>query len=104
MEENQYATHLAKNQDRAIFHVRDTRKNVLSKLTKLCMETPCWFPFEGHKYSRRKQKDSSVFEGFFYKSVNSSLEELIKIKVIFILKQEMSRQQNLKNMKKSQPT
>ena len=55
------------------------------------METPCWFPFEGHKYSRRKQKDSSVFEGFFYKSVNSSLEELIKIKVIFILKQEMLR-------------
>ena len=28
---------------------------------------------------------------FFYKSVNSSLEELIKIKVIFILKQEMLR-------------
>ena len=55
------------------------------------METPCWFPFEGHKYGRRKQKDSSVFE-FFYKSVNSSLEpELIKIKVIFILKQEMLR-------------
>ena len=49
------------------------------------METPCWCPFEGHKYGRRKQKDSSVFE-FFYKSVNSPLEELIKIKVIFILK------------------
>ena len=93
MEENQYTTHLAKNQDRAIFHVRDTRKNALSKLTKLCMETPCWFPFEGHKYGRGKQKDSSVFEFFFYiyKSVNSSLEELIKIKVIFILKQEMLR-------------
>ena len=53
------------------------------------METPCWFPFEGHKYGR-KQKDSSVFE-FFYKSVYSSLEELIKMKVIFILKQEMLR-------------
>ena len=73
---NQYTKHLAKNRDCAIFHVRDTRKNVLSKLTKLCMETPCWFPFEGHKYGRRKQKDSSVFEFFFYKSVNSSLEEL----------------------------
>ena len=35
---------------------------------------------------------------FFYKSVNSSLEELIKIKVIFILKQEMLRQQNLKKI------
>ena len=61
------------------------------------METPCWCPFEGHKYGRRKQKDSPVFE-FFYKSVNSSLKELIKIKVVFILKQEMLRQQNLKNM------
>ena len=91
MNENQYKKHLAKNQDCAIFHVRDTIK----KLTKLCMETPCWCPFEGHKYGRRKQKDSSVFE-FFYKSVNSSLEELTKIKVIFILKQEMLRQQNLK--------
>ena len=28
------------------------------------METPRWFPFEGHKYGRRKQKDSSVFEFF----------------------------------------
>ena len=97
MEENQYTKHLAKNQDCAIFHVRDTRKNVLPKLTKLSMETQCWFPFEGHKYGRRKQKDSSVFE-FFYKSVNSSLEELIKIKVIFILKQEILRQQNLKKI------
>ena len=35
---------------------------------------------------------------FFYKSVNSSLEELIKIKVILILKQEMLRQQNLKKI------
>ena len=55
------------------------------------METPCWFPFEGHKYGRRKQKDSSVFEFFFYKSVNSSLEELITIIVISILEQEMLR-------------
>ena len=91
MEKNQYTKHLAKNQDCAIFHVPDTRKHALSKLTKLCMETPCWFPFEGHKYGRRKQKDSSVFEFFFYKSVNSSLEELITIIVISILEQEMLR-------------
>ena len=61
------------------------------------METPCWCPFEGHKYGRLKQKSSSVsLSFFFYKSVNTSLEQLIKIKVIFILKQEMLRQQNLK--------
>ena len=98
MEENQYTKHLAKNQDCAIFHVRDTRKNVLPKLKKLCMEIPCWCPFEGHKYGRLKQKGSSVFDFFFFfnKSVNTSLEQLIQIKVIFILKQEMLRQQNLK--------
>ena len=40
MEENQCTKHLAKNQDCAIFHERDTQKNVLPKFTKLCMETP----------------------------------------------------------------
>ena len=48
------------------------------------METPCWCPFEGHKYGRRKPKETSGLE-FSYLCVNSSLEELIKIKVIFIL-------------------
>ena len=36
-------------------------------------------------------KKTHLYLIFFYKSVNSSLEELIKIKVIFILKQEMLR-------------
>ena len=41
---------LTKNQVCAIFHMQDIRKNVLRKFIKLCMEAPCWFPFEGHKY------------------------------------------------------
>ena len=45
-------------------------------------------PFQGHKYGRRKTTETSVFE-FSYLCVNSSLEELIKIKVIFILRQGM---------------
>ena len=44
----------------------------------------------GHKYGRRKPTETLVFE-FCYKHVNSSLEELIKIKEIFILKEEMFR-------------
>ena len=61
-------------------------KNVLPKFIKLCMETPCLCPFQGHKlYGRRKPTETSVFE-FSYLCVNSSLEELIKIKVIFILR------------------
>ena len=44
-----------------------------------------WCPFEGHKYGGRKPTETSVFE-FSNKSVNSLLEELTKIKVIFILR------------------
>ena len=49
---------------------------------------------QGHKYGRRKTTETSVFE-FSYLCVNSSLEELIKIKVILILRQGMFGQQNL---------
>ena len=41
------------------------------------METPCFCPFEGHKYGRRKPTETSVFE-FSYLCVNSSLEKLRK--------------------------
>ena len=54
------------------------------------METPSWCPFEGHKYDGRKPKKASVFE-FSYKILNTSLEEFMKIKVIFILRQGMFR-------------
>ena len=94
MKEDKYTKSLAKNQVYAIVHMRDIRKNVLPKFIKLCMETPCLCPFEGHKYGRRKPTETSVFE-FSYLCVNSSLEELIKIKAIFILRQGMFRQQNL---------
>ena len=42
-----YAKSQAKNQVCAIIHMRDIRKNVLPKFIRLCMETPCWCPFEG---------------------------------------------------------
>ena len=74
----------------AIVHRRDIPKNVLPKFLKLCMETACLCPFQGHKYGRRKPTETSVFE-FSYLCVNSSLEELIKIKAIFILRQGMFR-------------
>ena len=88
MKEDKYTKSLAKNQVYAIVHMRDIRKNVLPKFIKLCMETPCLCPFQGHKYGRRKPTETIVFE-FSYLFVNSSLEELIKIKVIFILRQEV---------------
>ena len=81
MKEDKYTKSLAKNQVYAIVHMRDIRKNVLPKFIKLCMETPCLCPFQGHKYGRRKPTETSVFE-FSYLYVNSSLAELTKIKAI----------------------
>ena len=40
---------------------------------------------------------TSVFE-FSYKCVNSSLKKLINIKVVFILRKGMFREQNLKKL------
>ena len=90
MKEDEYTKSLAKNQVYAIVHTRDIRKNVLPKFIKLCMEMPCLCPFQGHKYGCWKPTETSVFE-FSYLCVNSSLEELIKIKAIFILRQGMFR-------------
>ena len=90
MKEDKYTKSLAKNQVCAIFHMLDIRKNVLPKFVKLCMETPCLWLVQGHKYGRQKPTETSVFE-FSYSCVNSPLEELIKVKVIFILTQGMFR-------------
>ena len=78
---------LTKNQVCTIIHMRDIRKSVLPQFIRLCMETPC---FEGHNYGRRKPTETSAFE-YFYFRMNSSLEKLIKMKVIFILSQGMFR-------------
>ena len=72
MKEDKYTKSLAKNQVYAVVHMRDIRKKVLAKFTKLLMETLC-------KYGRRKPTETSAFE-FSYFSVNSLLEELIRLK------------------------
>ena len=50
MKEDKYTKRLAKNQVCANIHMRDIWKNVLPKFIRICMETTCWCPFEGHKY------------------------------------------------------
>ena len=90
MKEDKYSKSLAKNQVYAIVHMRDIWKNVVPIFIKLCMETPCLSPFQGHKHGRRKPTETSVFE-FSHLCMNSSLEERIKIKVIFFLRQGMFR-------------
>ena len=78
IKQEKYTKSLAKNQVCAIIDIRDIRKNVLPKFTRLCIETPFWCPFEGHKYGRRKPTETSVFE-FSYLCVNLCLEEFMKI-------------------------
>ena len=90
MKEDKCTKSLAKIQVYAIVHKRDIRKKVLPKCIKLCIEMPCLCPFQGHKYGRWKPTETSVFE-FSYLCMNSSLEELKKIKVIFIPQQGLFR-------------
>ena len=85
MKEDKYTKSLAKNQVYAIVHMRD-----ITQIYKALYGDALFVPFQGHKYGRRKPTETSVFK-FSYLCVNSSLEELLKIKAIFILRQGMSR-------------
>ena len=62
MKKDKYTKALAKNQVCEIFQMRDIGKNGLPKFIKLCMETPCWCPFQEHQYGRRIPTETSVFE------------------------------------------
>ena len=62
MKEDKYTKSLAKHRVCAIFQMGDIRKNALPKFIKLCMETPCCCPFQGHQYGRRIPTETPVFE------------------------------------------
>ena len=62
MKKDKHTKPLAKNQVCEIFQMRDIGKNDLPKFIKLCMETPCWCPFQEHQYGRRKPTETSVFQ------------------------------------------
>ena len=83
-----------KNMQKALPIIRSMQQFICDIFTQIYKalngETPCLCPFQWHKYGRRKPTDPSVFE-FSYLCLNSKLEELIKIKAIFILRQGMLR-------------
>ena len=83
--EDEYTKSLAKNQVCAILHMLDIWKSVLPKFIKLCMETPCWCPFGVRNMSARAGNQQKHLSLNFCTNA-SFLEELIKIKVIFILR------------------
>ena len=51
---DEYSNSVAKIQVCAMFRAGNNRRNVLVKFIRLCMETPCLCPSEGHKYGGRK--------------------------------------------------
>ena len=49
-----YINNIAKNQVFAVFHSHVICKSVSPKFRELCVETPCLYPSEGHKYGNHK--------------------------------------------------
>ena len=86
MKEDKYVKSLAKNQVYAYARYSEKRFTEMYK----ALYRDAMFVSRG----RRKPTETSVIQ-CFYLCVNSSLQELIKIKAIFILRQGMFRQQNL---------
>ena len=78
---------LAKNQVSAVFNSRAIRRSVSSKFIEICMERHVGAHPDGYQHGGRKLTETSVTE-FCYKSVNVSLEELKKNKIILFLRQE----------------
>ena len=78
MKGGKYENNLAKIQDREMFHIRDIRRNVLPKFTEICMETQCWCPTGWAQFCGRKPKKRLSPRMFCYKTLNLSLEKLIK--------------------------
>ena len=61
MKEDKYTKSLAKIQVYKIVHMRDIRKNVLPKFIKLCLETPCLYPFQGTNMAAGNQQKHLFF-------------------------------------------
>ena len=60
--EDEYSNSVTKIQVCAMLLAGDIRRNVLLKFIRLCMETPCLCPSEGHKYGGRKLTKAYVIE------------------------------------------
>ena len=71
---------------RAIFHLQDIRRNVLSKLIEICMDTPCWWP-SGWAPTWQPEINRNICRRVLLqkREYGISLKELINFKVIFFL-------------------
>ena len=62
VKEDEHLNSLAKILACAILRVGDIWRNVLLNKLRLCMETPCLCPSEGHNYGGRKLTKTDVIE------------------------------------------
>ena len=69
IKEDEYSNSLTKIQVCAMFRVGDIRRNVLLKFIRLCMETPCLCPSEGHKYGGGRKLTKTYVMEFCYKKL-----------------------------------
>ena len=77
VKEDEYSNSLSKIQVCAMFRTGDIRRNVLLKFIRLCMETSCLCPSEGHKYGSQKLTKTTTQMIFFnqQRHMSSSLLE-----------------------------
>ena len=64
MKKDKYTKTPAKNKVCEIFEMRDIGKNGLPKFIKLCIETPCWCPFQEHQNGCRISTETHFFSSF----------------------------------------
>ena len=103
MKNDNYTNCFTQNQVCAMSYARYSRKcfiQIYKALYRDAMLVSLW----GHKYGGRKATETSAFE-FSYKRVNSSLEELITVKVVFVLGQgiHIAKSENRERFKSTQP-
>ena len=84
MKGSKHAKTLAKTQLRKIFRKRDIWRNVLPKCIKFVWRCYAVAHPDGHQHAGRKLTEKYETE-FCCQSVNLFLEELINIKVIFLI-------------------
>ena len=78
MKGGKYEKNLAKIQDREMFHIRDIRRNVYPNLQRFVWRRHVGAQPDGHNLAAGNQQKRLPPRMFCYKTLNLSLEELIK--------------------------
>ena len=75
IKKDEYSNSLTKVQVCAMFRAGDIRRNVLLKFIRLCMETTCLCPSQGHKNGGRKLTKTYVIEFCYKRSAHSAIRQ-----------------------------